>query len=91
MDLCSALAFPTITPPAPHPIVAQAKAHGIQPISDVELLYQTHPKAKYVGITGTNGKSTTTSLIGHLLASADEESEIGGNIGIPVMDLRALD
>ena len=76
--------------PAPHPLVAHAKAAGITPISDIEILWRTRPEAQYVGITGTNGKSTTTSLIGHILTSGHKTCQVGGNIGVPVMDLPPL-
>ena len=53
--------------PAPHPVAARAKAAGIPIIGDIELLARSQREARYVGITGTNGKSTTTALIGHIL------------------------
>lgn len=74
--------------PAPHPYVAFAKAHGLNPMSDIEVLYLSQPDSRFIGITGTNGKSTTTALIGHLLKAAGYENEIGGNIGIPALDLK---
>lgn len=76
--------------PAPNPIVAQAQIAGIRPLSDFEILYRSQPDARYIGITGTNGKSTTTTLIGHILKESQERSEVGGNLGIPVMDLNPL-
>ena len=53
--------------PKPHPVAAAARAAGVEIACDVELLARAQPEARYVGITGTNGKSTTTALIGHLL------------------------
>ena len=47
--------------------------------------------AGYIGVTGTNGKSTTTSLIGHILETAGRDIEVGGNLGIPVLELNGLD
>ena len=47
--------------------------------------------AGYIGVTGTNGKSTTTSLIGHILETAGREVQVGGNLGTPVLALDALD
>jgi UDP-N-acetylmuramoylalanine--D-glutamate ligase len=76
--------------PAPHPFVAQAQAVGLRPLSDLEILCQSQPQAGYVGITGTNGKSTTTTLIGHILKESGAKVEVGGNLGIPVMELNPL-
>jgi UDP-N-acetylmuramoylalanine--D-glutamate ligase len=56
--------------PAPHPVVSLAKQYHVPVIGDIELLYRAEPKARYVAITGTNGKSTTTALIGHILKEA---------------------
>ncbi|VVC27487.1 Folylpolyglutamate synthetase, conserved site,Mur ligase, central, partial [Cinara cedri] len=58
--------------------------------SDIELFLETlTTKQKVVGITGTNGKSTTTSLIGHILKVAGKKVGIGGNLGNPVLNLNA--
>lgn len=76
--------------PAPHPIVARAQLAGLEPISDIEVLCLSQPQATYVGITGTNGKSTTTTLIGHVLKENGLSPEVGGNLGIPVIDLQPL-
>src|SRR6267154_1252481 len=67
--------------PQPHPVAAAARAAGKKIICDIELLARAQPKAGFVGITGTNGKSTTTALIGHILAEAGRRCEVGGNIG----------
>lgn len=77
--------------PAPHPLVARAQLAGLQPISDIEILCLSQPQATYIGITGTNGKSTTTTLIGHVLQDNKVKREVGGNLGIPVMDLQPLE
>ena len=77
--------------PAPHPVAKAAKDAGVKIIGDIELLYQQIPNANYIGITGTNGKSTTTALIGHILKDAGYITEIGGNLGFPVLDLTPLD
>lgn len=79
-----------LTHPEPHPIVAKAKAAGVPVIGDIELLQQAKGQAKLVGITGTNGKSTTTALIDHLLRTANRSVEVGGNLGRPVLDLNQL-
>jgi UDP-N-acetylmuramoylalanine--D-glutamate ligase len=71
--------------PEPHPIVARARAAGIDIIGDVELLFRAQPQATYVGVTGTNGKSTTTALIGHILAAAGADVRVGGNLGPPAL------
>ena len=55
------------THPAPHPVAALAKAAGKPLLGDIELLYRAMPRQRYIGITGTNGKSTTTTLIAHIL------------------------
>lgn len=73
--------------PKPHPVAAAARKAGKPLICDIELLARAEPKARYIGITGTNGKSTTTSLIGHILKSAGLEAEVGGNIGRGALDL----
>jgi UDP-N-acetylmuramoylalanine--D-glutamate ligase len=79
-----------LTHPAPHPVVLKARGAGVPVIGDVELFAGAGLKARRVGVTGTNGKSTTTTLIGHLLRSAGRAAEVGGNIGTPVLDLAPL-
>jgi UDP-N-acetylmuramoylalanine--D-glutamate ligase len=76
--------------PAPHPVAAAARAAGKPIICDVELLARAMPKACFVAITGTNGKSTTTALIGHILVQAGMRCEVGGNIGRGALDLAPL-
>ncbi len=78
------------TYPAPHPVVARFKAAHIPIIGDMDLLFQACPNATYIGITGTNGKSTTTALIGHILKNAGYDVEIGGNLGTPVLSFTPL-
>ena len=79
-----------LTHPAPHPIAAKALAAGVPVIGDIELLWQAGTGARFLGITGTNGKSTTTALIGHILGQARHPVAIGGNLGTPVLTLPAL-
>lgn len=79
------------THPAPHPVAAAAKAAGVPLISDIQLLFETCPNATYVGITGTNGKSTTTALIGHILQQAGKTIAVGGNLGTPALSFPLLD
>jgi len=78
------------THPRPHKAAAKAKALGIPIIGDVELLFLACPHARFIGITGTNGKSTTTALITHVLRSAGRKVEMGGNIGRSALDLEPL-
>jgi UDP-N-acetylmuramoylalanine--D-glutamate ligase len=71
-----------------HPIAARAAAAGVPVIGDIELFAQARaslPPHKVVGITGTNGKSTTTALIHHILTTAGVPTTMGGNIGLPIM------
>lgn len=76
--------------PTPNPVAARAKAAGIPIIGDVELLKRARPDATYLGITGTNGKSTTTALTGHILEAAGRRIQVGGNLGTPVLTFDAL-
>ncbi|HBN22004.1 MAG TPA: UDP-N-acetylmuramoyl-L-alanine--D-glutamate ligase [Holosporales bacterium] len=71
--------------PRPHRTAELARAHNVPIVCDIDLLAQACPKALFVGITGTNGKSTTTALLHHLLP----DSHMGGNIGVPVLSLEA--
>jgi UDP-N-acetylmuramoylalanine--D-glutamate ligase len=86
-----------LTHPEPHWTVVKAKAAGVEVIGDVELFCRqrakTCPNAPFIAITGTNGKSTTTALIAHLLQSAGHDVQLGGNIGRAVLTLEppALD
>jgi UDP-N-acetylmuramoylalanine--D-glutamate ligase len=76
--------------PRPHPLAARARAAGAEIIGDIELLARSCRSARYVGITGTNGKSTTTALIGHILRAAGRTVAVGGNLGTPALALAAL-
>jgi UDP-N-acetylmuramoylalanine--D-glutamate ligase len=76
--------------PAPHKIAARARAAGIEIIGDIELLARSVRAARYAGITGTNGKSTTTALLGHILKEAGTKVAVGGNLGIPALLLETL-
>jgi UDP-N-acetylmuramoylalanine--D-glutamate ligase len=78
------------TYPAPHPVVARAREAGAEIIGDIELLARTQRDAAYIGITGTNGKSTTTALIGHILELAGRKVAVGGNLGTPALALEPL-
>jgi UDP-N-acetylmuramoylalanine--D-glutamate ligase len=76
--------------PKPHPVAAKAKAAGTPIICDVELLLRAQASARFFGVTGTNGKSTVTALLGHILHQAGLVTEIGGNLGPAALGLRAL-
>ncbi len=80
-----------LTHPKPHWTVERARAAGIPIIGDIELFCieraKIAPDAPFIAITGTNGKSTTTALIAHLLTVAGKSVEMGGNIGAPVLSL----
>ncbi|MCH7865031.1 MAG: UDP-N-acetylmuramoyl-L-alanine--D-glutamate ligase, partial [Proteobacteria bacterium] len=77
--------------PEPHKIVKLAEAANVEIIGDSELLVRAQRDAAYIGITGTNGKSTTTALIGHIMQVSGREAEVGGNLGVPVLELGPLD
>jgi UDP-N-acetylmuramoylalanine--D-glutamate ligase len=82
--------------PEPHRIVRMAQLVGVPVIGDMELFARAvadlspFDRPKIVGITGTNGKSTTTALIGHILRATGKDVRVGGNIGISVLDLERL-
>lgn len=67
------------------PPVEEAKQLGIQVIGEIELAYLAN-RAKLIGISGTNGKTTTTSLVGHLLESEEYQTKVAGNIGHPMIE-----
>ena len=80
--------------PAPHAVAARAIAAGVPILSDAELLFQAvrgaGSEARFAGITGTNGKSTTTALLAHILAVAGIPVAAGGNLGTPALALPLL-
>lgn len=67
--------------PEPHPVAAKALQAGLPIVSDIELCLWLQPASKWVIVTGTNGKSTTTALIGHILHTAKAPHVVGGNLG----------
>jgi UDP-N-acetylmuramoylalanine--D-glutamate ligase len=76
-----------------HPIAAHAAKHGVPIIGDIELFAQARaelPPHKVVGITGTNGKSTTTALVHHILKNGGVPVTMGGNIGLPILGQEPL-
>jgi UDP-N-acetylmuramoylalanine--D-glutamate ligase len=82
-----------LTHPEPHWAVRKAREAGVEIVGDVELFARTvnaapaHKRPKVVAITGTNGKSTTTAMVGHMLAHAGRDARVGGNIGLGVLGL----
>ena len=85
-----------VTPGLPlnrHPIAERAAEAGVEIIGDIELFARARselPPHKVVGITGTNGKSTTTALIHHILKTAGVPTTMGGNIGLPILSQNPL-
>ena len=81
-----------LTHPKPHWTVELARNSGTEVIGDIELFCRERrrlvPDAPFVAITGTNGKSTTTALTAHLLASAGFDAQLGGNIGTAILSLQ---
>jgi UDP-N-acetylmuramoylalanine--D-glutamate ligase len=80
-----------LTHPVPHWSVLAAREAGVEVIGDIELFCRERrsmaPDAPFVAITGTNGKSTTTALIAHLMQSAGYDVQLGGNIGTAILSL----
>jgi len=83
-----------LTHPAPHDVVTFARKAGVEVVGDIELFARELRSesreanaAPIIAVTGTNGKSTTTALIGHILSSCGYDAQAGGNIGNPVLDL----
>ncbi|HEU5018097.1 MAG TPA: UDP-N-acetylmuramoyl-L-alanine--D-glutamate ligase [Pseudolabrys sp.] len=80
-----------LTHPEPHWTVQLARKADVEVIGDIELFCRERAKSgggcPLVAITGTNGKSTTTALIAHLVRSAGRDVQMGGNIGVPVLAL----
>ena len=74
----------------PHAIAVRAAAAGCRLVSDIDLLAAANTGATLVGITGTNGKSTTTSLLAHVLAASGRSAVAGGNIGAAALELPNL-
>jgi UDP-N-acetylmuramoylalanine--D-glutamate ligase len=81
-----------LTHPAPHWSVLLAREAGVEVIGDIELFCRERrrhaPNAPFVAITGTNGKSTTTALIAHLMRFAGYDTQMGGNIGTAILSLQ---
>jgi UDP-N-acetylmuramoylalanine--D-glutamate ligase len=80
-----------LTHPAPHWPVGLARAAAVEVIGDIELFCRERrrqaPQAPFVAITGTNGKSTTTALVAHVMRGAGYDTQVGGNIGTAILSL----
>jgi UDP-N-acetylmuramoylalanine--D-glutamate ligase len=76
---------PGVPPQAPP--LATARSRGIEVVSEVEIGLRLLPNLRYIAITGTNGKTTTTALTAHLLASLGHRAVAAGNIGTPLAEI----
>jgi UDP-N-acetylmuramoylalanine--D-glutamate ligase len=85
-----------LTHPHPHWTVTLAQKHGVEIVGDAELFARTvnaappHKRPKVAAITGTNGKSTTTALLGHICEAAGKDTRVGGNIGYGILGLEDM-
>jgi UDP-N-acetylmuramoylalanine--D-glutamate ligase len=70
--------------PGEHPLVAAARERGVEVWSEVELGYRLHPERPLVGVTGTNGKTTTAELLGAIFRAAGRKVAVAGNVGRPL-------
>jgi UDP-N-acetylmuramoylalanine--D-glutamate ligase len=77
--------------PPDAPIVRAARERGVPVWSEVELGYRLLPGSRFVGVTGTNGKTTTTALLGAIFTAAGRDVAVAGNIGVPLTTIRAAD
>ena len=77
--------------PKPHPVVERARKAGCEVIGDIEIFFRSKISAKIIGVTGTNGKSTTTSLITQILKDKSCSVQTGGNIGTPILSLDKME
>lgn len=86
-----------LTHPAPHPVVRKAHQAGVEIIGDIEFFARAvnalppKERPRVIAVTGSNGKSTTTALIGHMLKECGRDAIIGGNIGKPVLLLPPIE
>jgi len=77
--------------PGETPLVAAARERGIPVWSEIELGYRLLPGTKFVGVTGTNGKTTTTELLGAIFRAAERDVAVAGNVGTPLTSVRSVD
>ncbi len=78
------------THPQPHPVAEKARAANIPVVCDVELLARAKPDHRFLAVTGTNGKSTTTTLLTHVLNASGNLAAAGGNLGTAALDMPDL-
>ena len=89
------MAFLLVSPGIPfsgkkkHVILKQARKEKVEIVNDIELFFRFNPEEKYIGVTGTNGKSTTVCLLNHILKKLKINNSLSGNIGKPVFDLKS--
>src|SRR6185503_10245442 len=79
------VASPGVPPSAPP--LATAHGHGVEIVSEVEIALRMLPNLRYIAITGTNGKTTTTALTAHLLSALGHRAVAAGNIGLPLAEV----
>lgn len=97
-DLSGLIVSPGVplTHPAPHVMVKKARKERVEVIGDIELFARAvnalpeNERPRVIAVTGSNGKSTTTALIGHILKDLGRAAHVGGNIGLPALSLPAL-
>jgi UDP-N-acetylmuramoylalanine--D-glutamate ligase len=77
--------------PGEHPLVVAARARGIEVWSEVELGYRLYPERPLVGVTGTNGKTTTVELLGAIFRAAGRDVAVAGNVGRPLSAVEDAD
>jgi UDP-N-acetylmuramoylalanine--D-glutamate ligase len=92
LDLAALIWSPGVphTLPKPHALALKAREQNIPLMCDIDLLARAQEASSFIGITGTNGKSTTTALTAHIFKHAGRPTAVGGNLGTPALDLKAL-
>jgi UDP-N-acetylmuramoylalanine--D-glutamate ligase len=89
VEMLSGVALAVVSPGVPWdlPLLVEARSRGIEVIAEVELAFRAMPLLPLAGVTGSNGKTTTTALLGELLTAAGLKAGVGGNIGTPASEL----
>jgi len=77
--------------PGDRPLLVAARARGLPVWSEIELGYRLLPGSRFIGVTGTNGKTTTTELLGAILRAAGRDVVVAGNVGTPLTSIRPAD